>query len=138
VRESVLPEIEDLLQRALTYPPLQQLLQIAHGSDAQRSAEARRLAASVLGEMKGKRLWAVRRRLVATATRAILAARPLLEELERGGLRVDRRRAARGFARRLDEAVAELPGTRVVPQAIVEKLAALLDEKEKGDAKAAP
>src|SRR5207302_875814 len=86
-------------------------------------------AAAVLGEMKGKRLWIVRHRLVMTATRAVLASRPLLEELERGGFKIDRGRAARGFARRLEEAVGELPGERVVPQAIVERLAGSLDRE---------
>ena len=123
VRESILPEFEELMARALTYPPLQALLGSSLGSGPQRSAEARRLAAATLGEMKGKRLWEVRKRLVATATRATLAARPLLEELERGGLKVDRARAAKGFARRLEEAVGELPGDRVLPQALVERLA---------------
>ena len=123
VRESVVPEIEELLARTLTYPPLQALLLSTRGSEGQRSAEARRLAAVVLGELRGKRLWQVRRRLVATATRAILGSRPLLEELERGGLKADRSRAARGFARRLEEAVGELPGDRVVPQAILDRLA---------------
>jgi hypothetical protein len=128
VRESVLPEIEDLLSRAVTYPPLRAFLDMVRGTESQRSADARRLAAAVLGEMKGKRVWEVRKRLVATATRAILACRPLLEELERGGLRVDRARAARGFARRLDEAVGELPGTRVLPAALVARLAGQVDE----------
>ncbi len=123
VRESVLPELEELILRALTYPPLQALLSANKSADAQRSAEARRLAGATLGEMKGKRLWAVRKRLVATATRAVLAARPLLEELERAGLKVDRARAAKGFARRLEEAVGELPGDRVLPQALVARLA---------------
>ena len=129
VRESVLPEIEELLSRTLTFPPLQALLRTTRGVEAQRGAEARRLAAAVLGEMKGKRLWIVRHRLVMTATRAVLASRPLLEELERGGFKIDRGRAARGFARRLEEAVGELPGERVVPQAIVERLAGSLDRE---------
>ncbi len=38
------------------------------------------------------------------------ARAPLLDELERGGFKVDRTRAARGFARRLEEAVSEIPG----------------------------
>ena len=110
VRESVMPEIEELLARTLTYPPLQTLLQRLRDNDPQRSADARRLAAAVLGELRGTRLWRVRTRLIATATRALLAAKPLLDELERGGLKVDRTRAARGFARRLEEAVSEIPG----------------------------
>ena len=110
VRECVMPEIEDLLARTLTYPPLQVLSQRLRDTDPQRSADSRRLAASVLGELSGTRLWRVRTRLVTTATRALWAARPLLDELERGGLKVDRTRAARGFARRLGEAVAEMPG----------------------------
>jgi hypothetical protein len=123
VRECVVPELEELLARTLTYPPLKALLEVTRSTGVQRGAEARRLAAAVLGEMQGKRLWWVRKRLIATATRAILAARPLLEELERGGLKVDRARAAKGFARRLEEAAAELPGERVVPQALVARLA---------------
>jgi hypothetical protein len=126
VRESIWPEIEELLQRTVTWPPLQALLKATRGSEAQRSAEARRLAAALMGELKGKLLWQVRKRLVSTATRAVLGARPLLEELERGGLRVDRGRAAKGFARRLGEAVGELPGDRVVPQVIVDKLAGIV------------
>ncbi len=109
VRECVMPEIEELLGRTLTYPPLRELLQRLRANDPQRSADARRLAAAVLGELSGTRLWRVRSRLVTTATRALLAAKPLLDELERGGFKVDRTRAARGFARRLGEAVAEMP-----------------------------
>ena len=130
VRESVVPEIEELFARRLPYPPLQALLGATRSSEVQRSAEARRLTGAVLGEMKGKRLWAVRKRLVATATRAILGARPLLEELERGGLKVDRARAAKGFARRLEEAVGELPGERVIPQALVASLAGSVESAE--------
>ena len=110
VRESVMPEIEEILARTLTYPPLQTLLQRLRDNDPQRSADARRLAAAVMGELSGTRLWRVRTRLIATSTRALLAAKPLLDELERGGLKVDRTRAARGFARRLEEAVSEVPG----------------------------
>jgi len=40
--------------------------------------------------------------------------KPLLDELERGGLKVDRTRAAKGFARRLGEAVSELPAASVL------------------------
>jgi hypothetical protein len=114
VRESVMLEIEDLLAHTLTYPPLKALLQKLRDSDPQRSAEARRLAAEVLGELSGARLWKVRTRLVTTSTRALLAAKPLLDELERGGFKVDRTRAARGFARRLEEAIADLPGAPVL------------------------
>ena len=110
VRESVMLEIEDLLAHTLTYPPLKALLQKLRDNDPQRSADARRLAAAVLGELSGARLWKVRTRLVTTGTRALLAAKPLLDELERGGFKVDRTRSARGFARRLEEAVADLPG----------------------------
>lgn len=109
VRECVMPEIEDVL-KTLTYPPLQVLLQRLRENDPQRSADARRLAADVLGELSGTRLWRVRTRLITTSTRVLLAAKPLLDELERGGLKVDRTKAARGFARRLEEAVLELPG----------------------------
>lgn len=122
VRECVMPEIEELLANLIKYPPLQALLKQVRDSDAQRSAEARRLAASVLGDVSGARLWKVRTRLVSTATRALLAAKPLLDELERGGLRIDRTRAARGFARRLEEAVSELPGAPLL-ESILRQLA---------------
>jgi hypothetical protein len=122
VRECILPEIEDALSRTLTYPPLQALLRSLRETDPQRSAEARRLAASVLADLSGARLWKVRTRLVTTGTRAMLAARPLLDELDRGGTKVDRTRAARGFARRLEEAVSELPGAPVL-HAILRQLA---------------
>ena len=127
VRECVMPEIEDVLARVLTYPPLQLLLRSLREHDAQRSAEARRLAASVMGDLSGARLWKVRTRLVTTGTRVLLAARPLLDELERGGFRIDRRRAARGFARRLEEAVSELPGAPVL-QSILHQLAGTVEE----------
>ncbi|MGZ6144209.1 MAG: hypothetical protein ACXWLM_12790, partial [Myxococcales bacterium] len=110
VRECVMPEIEELLARTLTYPPLQILLQRLRDNDPQRSADARRLAADVLGDLSGTRLWRVRTRLIRTATRALIAAKPLLDEIERGGFKVDRTRSARGFARRLEEAVSEMPG----------------------------
>ncbi|TMA28284.1 MAG: hypothetical protein E6J78_06445 [Deltaproteobacteria bacterium] len=110
VREAIVPQIEEVLARSLTYPPLQALLQSLRGVDAPRSAEARKLAAEVLGDLSGARLWKFRTRLVTAATRALLAAKPLLDELERGGFKVDRTRAARAFARRLEEAVSELPG----------------------------
>jgi hypothetical protein len=131
VRECVLPEIEELLSRTLTYPPLQVLLQRLRENDAQRSADARRLAAAVLGDISGARLWKVRTRLVATATRALLAAKPLLDELERGGLKLDRTRAARGFARRLEEAVSELPGAPFLAS-ILHQLAGSVDVVKSG------
>lgn len=126
VRESVMQEIEDLIGRTLTYPPLQLLLQRVRDNDPQRSADARRLAASVLGELSGTRLWRVRTRLVTTATRALLGAKPLLDELERGGLKIDRTKAARGFARRLEEAIGELPGAPLL-QSILHQLAGAAD-----------
>jgi hypothetical protein len=126
VRECVMSEIEELISRTLTYPPLQMLLQSLRESDPQRSAEARRLAAVVLGDLSGAKLWKVRTRLVTTSTRALLAAKPLLDELERGGFKVDRTRAARGFARRLEEALAELPGGPVL-QSILRQLAGTVD-----------
>jgi len=122
IRECVIPEIEEVLARTLTYPPLRTLLQGLREHDPQRSAEARRLAASVLGDLSGARLWKVRTRLVTTGTRALLAAKPLLDELERGGFRIDRTRAAKGFARRLGEAVSELPGAALL-QPILQQLA---------------
>ncbi len=122
VRECVMPEIEEMLARTLTYPGLQLLLNSVREHEPQRSAEARRLAASVLGDLSGTRLWKVRTRLVTTGTRALLAARPLLDELERGGFRIDRTRSARGFARRLGEAVSELPGAPVL-RSILHQLA---------------
>lgn len=122
VRECVVPELEELFLAAITYPPLQLLLGKLRGSDPQRSADARRLAAAFLGPLSGKRVWVVRKRLVAAVTRSILGARPLLEELERGGLPASRGRAARGFARRLEDAVGELEGTRVLPAALIARL----------------
>ncbi len=110
VREAIIPEIEEILGRTLTYPPLQTLLKRLHEGDPQRSADARRMAAEVMGEISGARLWKVRTRLITTATRALLASKALMDELERGGFKVDRTRAARGFAKRLEEAVSELPG----------------------------
>src|SRR6185503_11544526 len=89
VRECVMAEIEELLARTLTYPGLQLQLQRLRDNDPQRSAEARRMAAGVLGELAGTKLWKVRTRLVTSATRALLAARPLLDELERGGFKID-------------------------------------------------
>jgi hypothetical protein len=123
VRECVVPEIEDVLRRTLTYPPLRALMDVLRENDPQRGAEARRLAASVLADLSGARLWKVRTRLVTTGTRALLAARPLLDELERGGLKIDRKRAAKGFARRLEEAVSELPRASVL-ESILRQLAA--------------
>jgi hypothetical protein len=130
VRESVLPEIEDLLHRTVTYPGLQLLQQRMRESEPQRSAEARRLAGDVLGELTNSSVWSVRKRLVSTATRAVLGARPLLEQLEQGGMKVDRGRAARGFARRLEEAVSGLSGVRVLPEALIARLAGKMQEPD--------
>ena len=129
VRESVVPEIEDLLQRALTYPPLQSLLARLREGDVARSQETRRFASEALGELSGQRVWKVRRRLIGQSTKAILGSRPLLDALERGGLKVDRARAAKGFARRLEEAVVGLRGTRVIPTAILARLAGRLERQ---------
>jgi len=131
VRESVMPEIEDICQRTLTYPPLTLLLRKIRDIEPQLSADSRRLAAQVIGELGAASVWLVRKRLIATATRAILGARPLLEEIERGGKPVDRSQAARGFARRLEAAVSELSGTPVVPAAIIERLAGKVAEEER-------
>jgi hypothetical protein len=114
VRECVMPEIEDLIFRTIRYPPLQLLFQKLRENDPQRSVDARRLAAAIIEDPSGARLWKIRTRLVTTSTRALLAAKPLLDELERGGSKVDRTRAARGFARRLEEAVGELPGAPIL------------------------
>lgn len=122
VRESVMPEIEDLLAKSLTYPPLQLLMKRLRDNDSQRSADARRIAVFVLGEASGAQLWKVRTRLVTTSTRALLASKPMLDELERGGFRVDRTRSARGFARRLEEAVGDLPGAPLL-ESILRQLA---------------
>src|SRR5438105_338094 len=51
VRECVMPEIEDILGRLLTYPPLQLVLRSLREHDVQRGAEARRLAASAMGDL---------------------------------------------------------------------------------------
>jgi hypothetical protein len=140
VRESVLPEIEDLLHRTVTYPGLKLMQERQRESEPQRSAEARRLAGGVLGELTGSSVWSVRKRLVSTATRAVLGSRPLLEELERGGMKVDRGRAARGFARRLEEAVSALKGVRVLPEALIARLAGKVQEEagEEADQAAPP
>lgn len=130
VRECVMAEIEELLAKTLTYPPLQVLMQRLRDHDPQRSADARRLAAAVLGDLTGTRLWRVRTRLVTAATRALIAAKPLLDELERGGFKVDRTRAARGFARRLEEAVSELPGASVL-ESVLHQLAGAAEEPAK-------
>jgi hypothetical protein len=114
VRECVMPEIEDLLFRTVKYPPLQLLFQRLRENDTQRSAEARRLAATIIEDPSGAKVWKIRTRLIATSTRALLAGRPLLDELERGGFKVERSRHARGFARRLEEAVGELPGAPIL------------------------
>jgi hypothetical protein len=119
VRDCVMPEIEDVLVHTLTYPPLQAMM--ARLRETERGGDARRLAGAVLGELTGARLWKVRTRLVTTGARALLAAKPLLDELERGGFKVDRTRSARGFARRLEEAVADLPGTPIL-EAILRQL----------------
>ncbi len=57
----------------------------------------------------------------------MLASKPLLDELERGGFKVDRTRAARGFARRLEEAVSELPVAAFL-ESILQKLGGSPDE----------
>ena len=129
IRECVLPELEELLQKAIRYPPLQQLLLRLREGDVQRSAQARKMASQLLGELSGTRIWKVRRRLAASAGRAILGARPLLEELEKAGLSADRARAAKGFARRLEEALSELDGTRVLPSILVNRLAGALGKQ---------
>jgi hypothetical protein len=129
VRESVLPEIEETLHRTVTYPGLKLMLERVRESEPQRNADARRLAGEVLGDLTAGSVWGVRKRLVTTATRAILGARPLLEELERGGMKVDRPRAARGFARRLEEAVSALSGVPVLPEALIARLAGKLEDE---------
>ncbi|HWE23395.1 MAG TPA: hypothetical protein VG496_05585 [Myxococcales bacterium] len=129
VRESILPEIEDILYRTVTYPGLRLLMERLRETDSQRSHEARRLAGEVLGDLTSSSVWIVRKRLVSTATRAVLGARALLDELERGGMKVDRGRAARGFARRLEEAVSGLSGVRVLPEALIARLAGKVQEK---------
>jgi hypothetical protein len=58
----------------------------------------------------------------------VLGARSLLDELERGGMKIDRGRAARGFARRLEEAVSSLSGVRVLPEALIARLAGKVQE----------
>ena len=126
VRECVMPEIEDLLAKTLTYPPFQVLLQRLRDNDPQRSADARRLAAAVLGDLSGTRLWRVRTRHITTSTRVLLAAKPLLDEVERGGFKLDRTRSARGFARRLEEAVSEMPGAPFL-EPILRQLAGAAD-----------
>ncbi len=122
VREAVMPEIEEILAKTLTYPPLQVLLKRLREHDPQRGADARRLAVEVFGDLSGARLWKVRTRLVTTGTRALLAAKPLMDELERAGYPIDRTRAARGFAKRMEEAVSELPGAPVL-ESILRQLA---------------
>ena len=129
VRESLLPEIEDVLHRTVSYPGLRLLMDRMRETDPQRSAEARRLSGEVLGDLTSSSVWGVRKRLVGTATRAVLGARALLDELERGGMKVDRGRAARGFARRLEEAVSGLSGVRVLPEALIARLAGKVQEK---------
>jgi hypothetical protein len=123
VRDCVMPEIEEVFLRGVTYPPLQLLIAGMRETERQHSDDARRFASGLLGTLSGKRVWVVRKRLIAAVARAILGARPVLEALERGGLPVERARAARGFARRLEEAVAELDGTRVLPATLIARLA---------------
>jgi hypothetical protein len=130
LRECVMPELEEALLRAITYPGLQALLLRLRETDTQRSADACKLAAAAVGPLSGRTVWLVRRRLVTGAGRAVLGARPLFDELQRAGLPVDRRRAAKGFARRLEEAVAVLPGKRVLPAALVARLAGALHGEE--------
>jgi hypothetical protein len=113
----------------MSYPGLKLLLERMRETEGQRSAEARRLAGEVLGDLTSSSVWGVRKRLVSTATRAVLGARALLDELERGGMKVDRGRAARGFARRLEEAVSGLSGVRVLPEALIARLAGKVQEK---------
>src|SRR2546427_12185660 len=60
VRECVMPEIEDAFRKVLTYPPLHALLAALREYDPQRNAEARRLAATLLGDLRGRRVWKVR------------------------------------------------------------------------------
>src|SRR5262249_55924914 len=136
----VLPEIEDLLHGTVRYPGLQLMQERLRESESQRSAEARRLAGSVLGELTSSSVWGVRRRLGSTAPPARLGARPLLGGLERGGMKVARGRAARGFARRLEEAVSALSGVRVLPEALIARLAGKVEEPpgEEADAEEAP
>jgi len=45
-------------------------------------------------------------------------------------MKVDRGRAARGFARRLEEAVSALSGVRVLPEALIARLAGKMQEPE--------
>jgi hypothetical protein len=134
VRECVMPEIDELLYRSLRYPPLQILFQRLRESDAQRSAEARRLAATVIQDPSGARLWKIRTRLITTSTRVLLASKPLMDELERGGFKVDRTRAARGFARRLEEAVGELPGAPLLGS-LLHQLAGQAEPTSPGESK---
>jgi hypothetical protein len=129
VRECVMPEIEDLLAKLVQYPPLQALFKKLRENDPQRSAEARRLAAALISDPSGARKWKIRTRLIATATRALLAAKPLLDELERGGFKVDRTKSARGFARRLEEAVGELPGAPLL-ESLLHQLAGTAPEEQ--------
>jgi hypothetical protein len=134
VRECVMPEIDDLLFRTVRYPPLQVLFQRLRENDAQRSTEACRLAATIIHDPSGARLWKIRTRLLTTSTRALLGAKPLLDELERGGFKVDRTRAARGFARRLEEAVGELPGAPLL-ESLLHQLAGEPESLDAGHSK---
>lgn len=129
IHEAVVNEVEDLLFRTLKYPPLQVLLKRLRETEAQHSADACRLAAMVLGDgTSGARVWRIRSRLLTTGTRALLAVRPLYDELERAGIRVDRTRAMRGFARRLEEGVSELPGALLL-ESILHQLAGEPEEE---------
>ena len=47
-------------------------------------------------------------------------------------MKVDRGRAARGFARRLEEAVSALSGVRVLPEALIARLAGKVEEPGEG------
>ncbi len=55
-------------------------------------------------------------------------------------MKVDRGRAARGFARRLEEAVSALKGVRVLPEALIARLAGKVQEEpgEEADQAAEP
>src|SRR5207245_10052116 len=74
VRECAMAEVEEVLARTLTYPPLQALMQNLREHDAQRSAEARRLAAAILGDLPSARQLKVRKHLAMTATLTVAAA----------------------------------------------------------------
>ena len=46
-------------------------------------------------------------------------------------MKIDRGRAARGFARRLEEAVSTLSGVRVLPEALIARLAGKVQDAGK-------